>query len=82
MDALTFTVICDSCPYRSKWVIYQEALEAALRHRAASKSRRSKKHRVIAQAGGQKQSILYDEIKGHSPTHKRAESSQEACRES
>src|SRR6266849_4849745 len=38
MDAQTFTVICDSCPYRSKWATYREALDAALRHQAANRS--------------------------------------------
>ena len=42
MDAQTFTVICDSCPYRSKWATYQEALDAALRHRAANRSHQPK----------------------------------------
>src|SRR6266849_1826470 len=25
----TFTVVCDTCPYRSKWATYQEAFAAA-----------------------------------------------------
>jgi len=34
----TFTVVCDTCPYRSKWATYQEAFDAVLRHRAANTS--------------------------------------------
>ena len=42
MDAPIFTVSCDTCPYRSKWATYEEALDAALKHRAAHTSHQPK----------------------------------------